>query len=231
MLRRLIGEDIELRTFLAPSLGLVRVDPGQLGQVILNLAVNARDVMPTGGKLTFETANVELDESYTRERLAVHPGPYVMLAVNDTGHGMDRETQAHIFEPFFTTKGRGKGTGLGLSTTFGIAKQSGGHIAVYSEPGQGATFKVYVPLAEEATAPAGEKATQRAIRTGSETILVVEDEAALRHLTRSILEGAGYQMLEADSADAALLLFEQHEGPIQLLWKTCLSPRTRPKST
>src|SRR5207302_2580199 len=185
MLQRVIGEDIDLVTVPAPGLGRVKVDPGQIEQVIMSLAVNARDAMPNGGKLTIETANVELDNAYAREHVSVRPGSYVMLAVSDTGCGMDAATQAQIFEPFFTTKEVGKGTGLGLSTVFGIVKQSEGYVWVYSEVGRGTTFKVYLPRVEaavETVEPSGE--TARPAR-GSETILLVEDDHAVRTLIRS----------------------------------------------
>jgi len=224
MLRRLIGEDIELVTAPGGALGRVKADPGQLEQVIMNLALNARDAMPQGGKLTLETGNVELGETYTRNHFRVMPGPYVMLAVSDTGRGMDAETQAHIFEPFFTTKEQGKGTGLGLAMVYGIVKQSGGYIWVYSELGKGTTFKVYLPRAEEAVAGI-EPREGAALRRGSETVLVVEDEAALRALVRGLLEANGYTVLEARNGEDALSVCEQHKGPIHLLLTDVVMPQ------
>jgi len=224
MLQRLIGEDIALVTMPAPGLGRVKVDPGQIEQVIMNLAVNARDAMPNGGKLTIETANVELDNAYAREHVSVRPGPYVMLAVSDTGCGMDAATQARIFEPFFTTKEPGKGTGLGLSTVYGIVKQSDGNIWVYSEPGRGTTFKIYLPRVEavaEAVEPSG--AAARTIR-GSETILLVEDENAVRALIRSTLQANGYTVLEAHHGKHAIQVCEQHAGPIHLMVTDVVMP-------
>jgi len=228
LLGRLIGEDIELVTKLDPELGLVKADPGQLEQVIINLAVNARDAMPQGGQLTMETRNVELDEQYSRNHLSAPPGLYALLAVTDTGMGMDKETQAHIFEPFFTTKEKGKGTGLGLATVYGIIKQSGGYIWVYSEPGQGTTFKVYLPRVaeQEETDQAGEvpaeaPAPRQAV---SQTVLLVEDQAPLRHLIRMHLEDMGLKVLEAGSAAEALKVARAHEGPISLLLTDVILP-------
>jgi len=224
MLRRLIGADVELRTTLAPDAGNVRADPGQLEQVILNLAVNARDAMPTGGKLTIETQNVELSEMYAEARQPVVPGAYVMLAVSDTGVGMDAKTQARIFEPFFTTKEAGKGTGLGLATVYGIVKQSGGYIWTYSEPGHGATFKVYLPQVEapvEATVRPPEPGRTLG---GTETVLLAEDDELLRPLARGLLEKLGYTVLDAGTAAAALALAHAHGGPIHLLLTDVVMP-------
>ena len=225
MLRRLLGEDVELSTRLAPTTGRVKADPGQLEQVVMNLAVNARDAMPNGGKLTLETANVDLNEAYAADHYPARAGPFVMLAVSDTGIGMSEETQAHMFEPFFTTKEKGKGTGLGLATVYGIIKQSGGFIWVYSEVGHGTTFKLYLPrveeLAERAAAPA--QARTRPAR-GTETILVVEDEAPVRNVARQVLERHGYTVLEAPSAEAALDIATRYSGTIHLLLTDVVMP-------
>ncbi|HWZ28482.1 MAG TPA: response regulator [Gemmatimonadales bacterium] len=223
LLGRLLGEDIEVVTKVAKALGPVRADASQLEQVIVNLAVNARDAMPEGGRLTIETANVELDDSYVREHVPVQPGPYVMLAVSDTGTGMSAETLSHVFEPFFTTKEPGKGTGLGLATVYGIVKQSGGYVWCYSEPGQGTTFKVYLPRVDAPLDRLPARDAARATR-GSETVLLVEDETALRTLVRRILEKHGYKVLEASTADAASGLARDHAGPIHLLLTDVVLP-------
>jgi two-component system, cell cycle sensor histidine kinase and response regulator CckA len=224
MLRRLIGDDVELVLRLAPELGTVLADPTQVEQVVMNLAVNARDAMPEGGTLTFETANVDLDQDYLRGYPNALPGAYVMLAVSDTGVGMDGETQAHIFEPFFTTKPEGKGTGLGLATVYGIVKQSNGFVWVYSEPAHGATFKVYLPrvsaTAEDLTLPAAPPE----VTHGSETILIVEDQGALRRMIRAALEELGYSVLEAADGPAALDAAETHPGPIDVLLTDVVMP-------
>jgi CheY-like chemotaxis protein len=224
MLRRLIGEDIELITLPSPQLAPTKVDRGQIERVIMNLAVNARDAMPSGGKLTVETANAELDKGYAREHFGVTPGPYVVLAVRDTGCGMDAATQARIFEPFFTTKGIGRGTGLGLSTVFGIVQQSGGTIAVDSEPGKGTSFRIYLPRAEDVAANTAARAPDAALRRGSETILLVEDEEQVRTLARSLLQRSGYRVLEARSPGEALLASEQYSGAIHLLLTDVVMP-------
>ncbi|HEX8984322.1 MAG TPA: ATP-binding protein [Bryobacteraceae bacterium] len=223
MLRRLLGEHIEVATLLRRGVGLVKVDPSQVEQVLMNLAVNARDAMPNGGKLTIETANVHLDEAYCREHVDAEPGAYVMLAITDTGHGMDEETKAHIFEPFFTTKDPGKGTGLGLSTVFGIVKQSGGSVWVYSEPGQGTVFKVYFPRVE-GVADAAPKPQEAGAR-GTETVLVCEDDEKVRALVRTVLDAHGYTVLEAGSAREALLFRSRYTGPIDLLLTDLVLPQ------
>jgi CheY-like chemotaxis protein len=223
MLRRLIGEDVELRTVLDPALGLAKADPTQVEQVIMNLAVNARDAMPRGGSLVIETANVELDENYARNHAEVQPGRYVMLAVSDNGIGMGVETQSHIFEPFFTTKSREKGTGLGLSAVYGIVKQSGGSIFVYSEPGRGTTFKIYLPRVDE-QAPVQHPEPARLVAGGTETILVVEDEAGVRMLIRAILEVYGYRVLEAARGKEALDILAQNHSTVALMITDVVMP-------
>ncbi len=224
MLRRLIGEDVELATLQAPNLGRVKADPGQIEQVLMNLAVNARDAMPHGGKLTIETANVILHENFGPGPVHVKPGPYVMLKVCDTGCGMTAEVQKHLFEPFFTTKEKGKGTGLGLAMVYGIVKQSGGYIWVDSQPGEGATFTIHLPQVEEVVKTAEPGRTYSALPRGSETVLLVEDEAALRSLVRGILVSAGYNVLEAGHSVDALLISHQHQGPIHLLLTDIVMP-------
>jgi PAS domain S-box-containing protein len=225
MLRRMIGENIELMTLLAKDLGRTKADPGQIEQVILNLAVNARDAMLNGGKLTIETANIELDENYARSHIGVTPGHYVMLSVSDTGVGIAREVKERIFEPFFTTKEKGKGTGLGLSTVFGIIQQSGGNIWVYSEPGLGTTFKIYLPRIEEDTESLKPSAVSTKSLQGSETILLVEDEEIVRKLACTILQKNGYKVLEAPNGEEALRIVQGQNGnPIHLLVTDVVMP-------
>ncbi len=224
LLGRLIGEDVEVATVLSRDLPAVRVDPGQMEQVILNLGVNARDAMPRGGRLTIETASVFLDEEYASHHPHVVPGRHVMLGVSDTGTGMDSETRARIFDPFFTTKEAGKGTGLGLSIVHGIVQQSGGSIWVYSEPGQGTTFKIYLPAAPGAEGSVPPPVPTFAPR-GDETVLLVEDEAAVRRLTATLLRSSGYTVLEASSGDEALALLSKGSGPVHLLLTDFVMPR------
>ena len=227
MLRRLIGEDIELSIDLSPSLSRVKADPGQIEQVIVNLAVNARDAMPDGGRITIATADADLSHTYAAAHPEVRPGPHVLLSVADTGQGMSDETQAHLFEPFFTTKERGKGTGLGLATVYGIVQQSGGHIRVNSAADRGSTFLIYLPRVE-----APEDGAQGADRPllphpspGTETVLLAEDEEVVRRLAREILTGNGYKVLEAGNGREALLLSEAHRGEIHLLLTDVVMPK------
>lgn len=223
MLRRILGEDIELETFLTEDLGRVKADLSQLEQVIVNLTVNARDAMPKGGKLTIETANVELNEEYARKHIGVQPGRYVMLSISDTGVGMTKEVQERIFEPFFTTKEMGKGTGLGLSTVYGIVKQSGGNIWVYSEPGEGTTFKIYLPRVDEPLSGQKEEVIGE-IPGGRETILVVEDEETVRKLAVRLLKRQGYKVLEASGGGEAFVLCEKYKEPIHLILSDVVMP-------
>lgn len=226
MLGRLISEDIELTTLLSPNLGRVKADQGQLEQVLMNLAVNARDAMPSGGKLVIETENIVMDEKFVRRYpYPVQPGPYVSLTVTDNGVGMDAETKARAFEPFFTTKEKGKGTGLGLSTVYGVVKQSGGYIDIYSSPGAGTTFKIYLPRVDDEAVKA-EKLSNgaRSSFEGKETILLAEDETSLRTLTRTTLELCGYKVLEAKDGVEALEVSERHAGPIELLLTDIVMP-------
>ncbi len=224
MLGPLIGEDIRLLKALRSDLWKVRVDPGQIAQIIMNLAVNARDAMAQGGKLTIETTNVDLDDAYARNHgVELTPGPYVMLAISDTGEGMDEETRSQIFEPFFTTKEKGKGTGLGLSTVYGIVKQSNGFIWVYSEPGKGTTFKIYFPRAEGTETLRKEESPRETVG-GPETILVVEDDQSVRELATSALSAYGYTVLKAESGEAALEVLTGHEGEVHLLLTDMVLP-------
>ena len=224
MLRRVIGENIELITTLDASLGRVMADQGQIEQVIINLAANARDAMPNGGKLTIETANAELDETYVRQAPEVRPGRYVFLSVSDSGVGMDAETQAHIFEPFFTTKERGRGTGLGLATVYGVVKQSNGFIWVHSEPASGTLFKIYLPLVEGEVQATSPEVSQPQLATNRETILLVEDEESLRSVTRDLLVQDGYHVVEANSGAQGLEVAQQHHGPIHLMLSDVVMP-------
>jgi PAS domain S-box-containing protein len=224
MLPRLLGEDVKVDLNLDPALGQVKADQGQLEQVLMNLAVNARDAMPDGGKLTVRTANEDLDLAYTRQHPGSKPGRYVVLAVTDTGTGMDPETQAHIFEPFFTTKERDKGTGLGLSTVYGVVKQSGGYIAVDSEKGKGSSFSIFLPRVEQAVeAPEAVSPKTLSVR-GSETILLVEDAEPLRKLAHMFLKDNGYRVLTAADGEEALQVAKQHAAPIQLLLTDVVMP-------
>jgi two-component system, cell cycle sensor histidine kinase and response regulator CckA len=223
MLSRVIGEDIELIAGLHPSLVPVKADPGQVEQVLMNLAINARDAMPHGGKLSMETLNVEASPELARD-LELSPRQFAMLKVTDSGHGMDAATLSHIFEPFFTTKAMGKGTGLGLSTVYGIVKQSGGSIQVESQVGRGATFRIYLPAAEGATRARPQSTAAEEVSGGTETILIAEDEPDLRELARIFLESYGYKVLEADSAEQAIQIADTCTGPIDLLLTDVIMP-------
>jgi CheY-like chemotaxis protein len=225
MLRRLIGEDIELVVIPASNIGRVFVDPAQIEQVILNLAVNARDAMPNGGKLTIETSNVFLDDEYARSRDDVHAGWYVMLAVSDTGCGMDEETRSRIFEPFFTTKDQGKGTGLGLATVYGIVRQGGGHIWVYSELDKGTVFKNYFPMVETEEPPERTDDESSDILQGTETILVVEDDEFVRRTAVRILREHKYTVYEARTGKEALELCQRHSDDIDLVLSDVVMPK------
>ena len=223
LLRRLIGEHIQIHAKLDPQIGLTKADPGQLEQVIMNLAINARDAMPNGGKLFLETSNIDADEAYVRQHATVTPGPYVMLSVSDTGSGMESATLERIFEPFFTTKDRHRGTGLGLATVYGILKQSGGSVWVYSELGMGTVFKIYLPRtaeSPEASAPATETSAGR----GTETVLLVEDQTLLRKVVVSMLENEGYRVLSAEDSERGLELARAHDGGIDLLITDVILP-------
>jgi two-component system cell cycle sensor histidine kinase/response regulator CckA len=224
MLSRLIGEDVELITVAGAEPATVRTDPGQLEQVVMNVVVNARDAMPGGGKLIIETANAQMDQGYAGPNVDLKPGAYVMLAISDTGMGMDSETITHLFEPFFTTKAPGKGTGLGLATAYGIVKQSGGAISVYSEPGRGTTVKIYLPSAEAKVGTEGAQHPPAEALGGSETILVLEDEARVRKLVCEVLAGRGYRVLEAVRGEDAVRMATQHRGRIHLLLADVVMP-------
>ncbi len=225
LVRRLVPAHMEVAPVLAPTLGWVKVDPGQVQQVLINLVVNARDAMPEGGKVVIETSDVELDEAFVSQHLGLQPGAYVMLSVSDTGYGMDAETLTHIFEPFFTTKQPGKGTGLGLSTIYGIVKQNGGHIAVESAVGRGSIFRIYLPRVQAPAEEAGGTAPRRLEQTGRATVLIVEDEAALRRLLSLSLERRGYKVLTAVDGADAIEIFGQHPGEIDLVVSDLVMPR------
>jgi two-component system cell cycle sensor histidine kinase/response regulator CckA len=225
LLRPLIGENIELQAQLAPDLGRTRADAGQIEQVLMNLVVNSKDAMPNGGKITIQSANARLNhEDVRREYSYIHPGLYVVLSVTDTGEGMDKETQLRIFEPFFTTKEKGKGTGLGLSTVYGIIKQSGGYVLVQSEPGQGTTFRIYLPRVEDALEPVGTLGISSSQNGGSETVLLVEDEESVRQLVRETLESKGYKVLEAENGEAALRIVSNYSDKIDMLITDVVMP-------
>ena len=224
MLPRLIGEDINVSVRLAPEIGRVKADHGQIEQVVMNLAVNARDAMPQGGELTIETANADLDENYARHHPGAKPGPYVVLSVTDTGLGMTAETLGHIFEPFFTTKEVGKGTGLGLATVYGVVKQSGGYVWVDSAPGEGASFQIFLPRVEDSVTQVATSMTPAETLKGGETVLLVEDADALRKLARSFLEDRGFKILTAANGREALQVAGLHKGPIHLLLTDVVMP-------
>jgi CheY-like chemotaxis protein len=224
MLRRLIGEDVELLTVLAPTVHTVHADAGQIEQVLMNLMVNARDAMPEGGRISIETANVWLSADYAQHHAGVAPGEYAMLAVSDTGSGMTPEVVARVFEPFFTTKEAGRGTGLGLSTVYGIVKQFGGDVWVYSEPGHGTIFKIYLPRYVDDGYVAETPAPRPAPEGGQETVLLVEDDARLRHLAERVLRESGYVVLAADDGATALAAAAAHDGPIHLVLSDVVMP-------
>jgi CheY-like chemotaxis protein len=226
MLQRLVGENIEQKLTLDPALGKTKADPGQIVQVIMNLAVNARDAMPAGGNLTIETVNLTLEEGTYIDGVEIPPGAYVLLSVRDTGMGMDAETQAHIFEPFFTTKAEGKGTGLGLATVYGIVKQNGGYVFAESELGKGTIFKVYLPQVDQPfEIPSLNSPETAQVSAGSETLLVVEDEPAFRDLLYAGLQSRGYRVLVASNGVEALQVAERHSGPIRILITDVIMPQ------
>jgi CheY-like chemotaxis protein len=225
LLQRLISEDIEVVLSADETLGLTQIDPSQFVQAIINLAVNARDAMRQGGRLTIATGNVEIDEVHASMHQDVEPGSYVMVAVSDTGHGMNEDTRARIFEPFFTTKAVGEGTGLGLAMVYGFVKQSGGHVEASSEPGDGTTFRVFLPRVFDAEASPAPPEEVAPIPKGHETILLVEDEEVVRNLSRRALQSAGYTVLVARHGPEAILLAGQHDGPIHLLATDLVMPR------
>jgi CheY-like chemotaxis protein len=224
LLGRVLGEDVELAVQLTPGLWPVRCDPAQIQQVVLNLAVNARDAMPRGGKLTLETSNLVLDEQHAAEMPGLAPGPHVLLAVSDSGQGMTPEARAHLFEPFFTTKPPGQGTGLGLATVYGIVRQSGGHVRVHSEAGRGTTFRIYLPRTDAAPAPGSPPPRPARSARGDETVLVVEDDPRVREVTVRALRGAGYRVLAAGDGREALAVAAAEAGPIDLLLTDVVMP-------
>jgi len=224
MLGRLLGEDIEINLHLSSKMSIVKVDPGQMEQVIMNISVNARDAMPFGGNLTIETNNTVFDEQYIQKHAGAKPGSYVMLAISDNGIGMDEATCSHIFEPFFSTKGRDKGTGLGLATVYGIVKQNQGFIYVYSELQKGTTFKIYLPQAEETDKIKKESSLELPELSGGETILLVEDDPGVLELTRSILSDYGYTLLTAENGEEALQIHRDYQGTINLLLTDVIMP-------
>src|SRR5229473_1097702 len=224
LLRRLMNENIEMKTFVSKDLGPIKADPSQVEQVIMNLVVNARDALPDGGRILIETSNVDLDSAYTRDHAVVVPGPYVLLTVSDTGMGMSADTVAHIFEPFYTTKESGRGTGLGLSTVYGIVKQSGGYIWVYSEIGKGTTFKVYLPRVEQAPEALPVAKTTSGQEKGTETVLLVEDQPQVRELVRMALSEKGYTVLATSSPEDAESACARHGAEIHLLLTDLIMP-------
>ena len=226
MLHRLIGEDVQLTARLRPDLSPVWADPGQIDQVLLNLAVNARDAMPKGGTLSFDTRNIEIDPTYCATHPELHPGRYVLMAVTDTGCGMTPEIQARIFEPFFTTKGVGQGTGLGLSVVHGIVEQCGGHVEVSSVPERGTMFEIYLPVVEEPAARAAERVPTELPQGRGETVLLVEDETPVRNVTLLLLEKLGYRVLEASNAEEAFSIVESGQAKIELLLTDVIMPGT-----
>jgi two-component system cell cycle sensor histidine kinase/response regulator CckA len=233
MLVRLIGENIEILMIPESALWKVEIDPGQMQQVMMNLVVNARDAMPLGGKLTIETVNIDLDENYFTDHGIVEkrPGPYVMMAVTDTGSGMDKEVQEHIFDPFYTTKEKSKGTGLGLSTVYGIVKQNNGFIWVYSEPGQGSTFKIYLPKVKRDVKEEEKEQPPVENLSGSEIVLIVEDDNSLRKLAQKSLQPHGYRVLVAENGEDALRISKEHEGTIDLMITDVVMPKMGGKET